>query len=325
MAFDATPAALYEELGIGGLSGEASPASLYLDMVKRTLCNLIYEDPPLWPHKQPFDIRSRVLGQDMPTQAHTMVGWRRLTNIEACGRAIIEGGIPGDWVETGVGRGGASIMMRAVLQAYGATDRRVFACDTFAKPWEPPRTFARRAATKLVLMNVSLLTRVPSKRWRASLFRRLERRQQSFPRSANPSPELVDLSIEGVRHFADHAWTFFSLVDKDRSSLDAVRSHFARYGLLDSQVEFLRGFFADTLPRADLRSIGLLRCDGDTYESTRTVLDLLYAKVSHGGFVIIDDYNIPDCKRAVEDFRTENEITDALVQIDENGVFWRKM
>lgn len=325
----ATPAARYEEFGVGTVAGDAPLASLYLDMVKRALCNLIYEDPPLWiygPEREletlrPFDLRARVLGQDAPTEAHTMVGWRRLANIEECGRDVIERGITGDFVETGVARGGAAIFMRAILKAYGVTDRRVFACDTFVGTQGPPTGFVQRGLMKLALKGASLLTRIPSRRWRRALYRWIEQRQQSFPPSADPSPELIDLSIKMVRFYWDHP----ALFERDRTSLQAVQSHFARYGLLDSQVAFLRGFFADTLPRAQIESIAILRCDGDTYESTRSALDLLYDKVSRGGYVIIDDYlTFSDCRRAVDGFRAERGITDAIVEIDGDGAYWQK-
>lgn len=329
MNFHPTPAARYDELGVGSVAGDAPLPTLYLDMVKRTLCNLIYEDRPLWglgPDKKigavpPFDVRMRVLGQDVPSLAHTMVGWKRLTNIEECGRDVIERGVAGDFVETGVARGGAAIFMRAVLKAYGATERRVIACDTFVGSPQPPSGRVRRGIWRVVLKIVSLITRIPSARWRMRLYRWMEERQRSFPPSADPSAEIVDTGIGMVRFYADHP----TLFDRDQSSLRAVKSHFARYGLLDSQVLFLQGFFADTLPRTPIDSVALLRLDGDTYESTRSVLDMLYDKVSSGGYVIVDDYlTYPDCKRAVDGFRAEHGISDAIIEIDENGVYWRK-
>ena len=42
------------------------------------------------------------------------------------GRSGIQDNVPGDFIETGVWRGGASIYMRALLAAHGITDRRVF-------------------------------------------------------------------------------------------------------------------------------------------------------------------------------------------------------
>ncbi|MEZ4553687.1 MAG: TylF/MycF/NovP-related O-methyltransferase [Dehalococcoidia bacterium] len=304
-------------------------SSVYLDMVKRTLCNLVYEDQPFWAQRPggpmvalpPFDPRIRTLGQDAPSLAHTMVGWQRLTNIEWCGSEVIEQDIPGDFVETGVARGGAAIFMRAVLRAHGVTDRRVIACDTFEGFPEPPSGAVQRGVARVVLKGVSLLTRVPSRRWQMALYRWIEARQRSFPPSVDPSPEIIDTWMGMIRFYADHP----SFFEKDQYSLRAVRSHFARYGLLDSQVLFLQGFFADTLPRTPIDSIAVLRLDGDTYESTRSVLDLLYDKVSPGGYVIIDDYlTFSDCKRAVDGFRSERGIMDAIVEIDECGVYWKK-
>lgn len=63
--------------------------------------------------------------------SHSMVGRKRIDNIEACLDVIRSENIPGDLVETGVWRGGASIFMRGYLEAWEMTGRRVFACDSF--------------------------------------------------------------------------------------------------------------------------------------------------------------------------------------------------
>lgn len=61
-----------------------------------------------------------------------MVGLRRLENLEALIVDIVRRQVPGDLVETGVWRGGATIFMRGVLKGLGAPSRRVWACDSFA-------------------------------------------------------------------------------------------------------------------------------------------------------------------------------------------------
>ena len=87
-------------------------------------------------------------------------------------------------------------------------------------------------------------------------------------------------------------------------SLDTVQANFRRYGLLDDRVKFLPGWFRDTLPVAPVERIAVLRLDGDMYESTHLALTHLYPKLSSGGFLIVDDYGaLPNCRRAVEDFR----------------------
>jgi O-methyltransferase len=108
-------------------------------------------------------------------------------------------------------------------------------------------------------------------------------------------------------------------------SEDTVRANFRRYGLLDDRVRFLRGWFKDTLPGAPIDQIGLLRLDGDLYESTIQALDALYPRLSVGGFCIIDDYHAIDaCRQAVTDYREKHSISDNIVEIDGTGVFWRK-
>lgn len=67
-----------------------------------------------------------------------MIGLRRLDNIQTCARSIIRESVPGDFVETGIWRGGASIFMRAIMKAYGITDRNVCPMDSFSGL--PPRS-----------------------------------------------------------------------------------------------------------------------------------------------------------------------------------------
>ncbi len=61
-----------------------------------------------------------------------MIGARRMNNVRSECERVLQAGVPGDFMETGVWRGGACIMMRAVLNAYGVKDRRVIAADSFA-------------------------------------------------------------------------------------------------------------------------------------------------------------------------------------------------
>lgn len=87
----------------------------------------------------------------------------------------------------------------------------------------------------------------------------------------------------------------------------------------------MQGWFKDTLPAAPIERLALLRLDGDLYESTMDGLSNLYHKVSAGGFVIIDDFNaLPQCKRAVMDFRQENDIHDEIIAINGMSAYWKK-
>lgn len=119
----------------------------------------------------------------------------------------------------------------------------------------------------------------------------------------------------------DTHWTW----DELSVPLERVKANFAKYDLLNNRVRFIEGWFKDTLPEAPVEQLAVLRVDGDLYESTLDTLRPLYPKVSDGGFVIIDDYGcVPACKLAVDEFRDEHGITEALHEIDWTGVFWRK-
>ena len=62
---------------------------------------------------------------------------------------------------------------------------------------------------------------------------------------------------------------------KWRSPLEEVQDNFARYGLLDDQVRFLKGFFSNTLPNAPIGKLAVLRIDADLYQSTMDALNNL--------------------------------------------------
>ncbi len=135
---------------------------------------------------------------------------------------------------------------------------------------------------------------------------------------------VVD-SFEGLpdpeRSFDSFGWKKGAMA----ISLDQVRSNFLRYGLLDEQVVFLKGFFNDTLPDAGIAALSVLRVDADLYESTRDVLNHLYPRLSVGGYAIFDDYqNLKDCQRAIDEYRQEHRIEDPIVKIDKRAVYWVK-
>jgi O-methyltransferase len=71
-------------------------------------------------------------GGGWPLTGMTMIGERRLEQVQRAVETILAEDIPGDLIETGVWRGGSTILMRAVLDAYGDTSRRVWVADSFA-------------------------------------------------------------------------------------------------------------------------------------------------------------------------------------------------
>lgn len=273
------------------------PAELYLDLLKKCLTRYIFPDEfkPIadWGRnssswrklaknkiahelarrdiflfrKVPFDLKKRELGRDWPNSAETMIGLKRLDNIQDAIHAIIEDNVPGDLIETGVWRGGASIFMSAALMAYGDKERRVWCADSF----------------------------------------------EGLPA---PNAELYPEDTGMIWH----TQSALAVSEED------VRENFRRYGMLDDRVKFLKGWFKDTLPTAPIDKLSMIRLDGDMYESTMDALNNLYHKLSPGGFLIVDDYGIPEdtCRKAIADFRGKNKISEQIIDIDGFGVFWRK-
>jgi O-methyltransferase len=147
-----------EPLHVGGPTA-SGPRDRYLDLMKKALLDEIYADVRPGHAVRPVgrleprallrdaflsllarggftllrrsSAASRAQGTVVPLTAHTMIGRARLDHLQLCIESVLQGGIPGDLVEAGVWRGGASIFMRAVLAAYEVSDRRVWLADSF--------------------------------------------------------------------------------------------------------------------------------------------------------------------------------------------------
>lgn len=81
--------------------------------------------------RRPVDHARRSAGLDWPPDAETMIGLRRLESLQQLIRTVIDERVPGDILEAGVWRGGASIFARAALEAYGDGERVVWLADSF--------------------------------------------------------------------------------------------------------------------------------------------------------------------------------------------------
>ena len=127
------------------------PAELYLNLLKRTLTGMVYEDPPIpgchWVTHAEYREETRAVGHDWPQHAVCMIGPERLDNVRDCVQQVLADGIPGDLAECGVWRGGTTIWMRALLALAGVTDRSVWVIDSFTglpldaavrEGWETP-------------------------------------------------------------------------------------------------------------------------------------------------------------------------------------------
>ena len=160
--------------------------SLYLDLIRRDLTRYGIDElvPVRWPlrrsllktlnlmlvRKRPFDQRKRDSGQDHPADAETMIGMQRLTTLQRCVETVLADDIPGDLVECGVWRGGACILMRAVLKAYGDETRRVWVADSFAGV-PPPDTANYQADEGIRFDRLAHILAVPEAEVRANFQR----------------------------------------------------------------------------------------------------------------------------------------------------------
>ncbi len=140
-----------------------SPVTRYLDLLKKSLLEELYtenelrliylrlclEGKEIYQHETFLDIRrhrpemfreyvelaqvginyGRTI-QNLGFQ-HSMIGRRRLENVEACLEVIRRENVPGDVIECGVWRGGAVIFMRGYFAAHNDEDRTVWVADSF--------------------------------------------------------------------------------------------------------------------------------------------------------------------------------------------------
>jgi O-methyltransferase len=135
---------------------------------------------------------------------------------------------------------------------------------------------------------------------------------EGFPRSDDDGSRNEDLNAYLS------AFEFLAVPEQE------VKDNFARFGC-QRGVRFVRGFFEDTLPDLDGQPWAIVRLDADAYEATRVALHSLYPGLASGGYLIVDDYGAADeCRKAVDEFRSEQGITEPLEHVDWTCVRWRR-
>lgn len=277
----------------GEVCSEDELRQRYITLLKAALRNSLYESskPPtkadlarMWLFKQelrvkfraarspdalklsPRDLYWTMQGNLLPS--HTLGSQENVDNVHSCVEAVLRDGVPGDLLEAGVYRGGQSILMKGILEAYGVKDRKVILADSFEGLPEPDA-------------------------------------------DANLDDVIAHELLKKVGLFA--------------AGEDVVRENFARYGLLDENVVFIKGWFNESLPKADIGPLAIMRLDADYYHSTMDALTNLYPKLSVGGWVILDDYGHPlGCRQAVGEFRAEHGITDPILMADAQVGYWQR-
>lgn len=104
---------------------------------------------------------------------------------------------------------------------------------------------------------------------------------------------------------------------------EALMSLAREVGVADV-IQPVKGLFQETLPglKSTVPGFSFIHLDGDWYESTLTILENLYEKVSKGGLLQIDDYgHWEGCKKAVHEFFENKMIPATLRNIDGSGIW----
>ena len=246
---------------------------LYFDLLKRSLTGTLREAEPDVENESQLIFWRDFKQHYIKGSAVSMLPMARLDNLQSCIASVVSDNVPGDFIETGVWRGGATIFMRAMLKALGITDRTVWVANSFEGLPEPDA--------------------------------------EKFPTEAefHHGPVAKDV----YNHLA--------------AGLEEVQANFRVYKMLDDRVKFLKGWFKDTLPAAPIKSLAVMRLDGDYYESTMDSLVNLYDKLSIGGYAIIDDYGEDSwtyCEKAVNDYRRDHGVIEPMIRVDKSCYYWRR-
>ncbi len=196
-----------------------------------------------------------------PQNAYTMIGLRRLENLQYCVESILKNNMDGDLAECGVWRGGACIFMKLILNKYNSS-KKIFVADSFEGLPKPDIKFPTDHDSKL--------------------------------------HEIESLKV----------------------GLEQVKNNFKKFDTLDDNIIFIKGFFENTLKDTSIDSLSLLRLDGDMYGSTWSILENLYPKLTPSGFCIVDEYFYEPCRKAIDDYRKQNNIKAVKIPIDSSAIYW---
>ncbi len=124
------------QAGAGGPLDSKS-SRMYLDLLKASLTNTLFTAEPDVDDEIETRYVHDFIRHYIEGTAISMCPLNRFENIESCIVDVLKHGIPGDLIETGVWRGGATIFMRAVLKIHEVTDRVVWVADSFEGLPEP--------------------------------------------------------------------------------------------------------------------------------------------------------------------------------------------
>jgi hypothetical protein len=96
---------------------------------------------------------------------------------------------------------------------------------------------------------------------------------------------------------------------------------------MSDTLKVLPGFFDQSIPRAPIERLSMIRIDIDGYEGVRAVLDLLYPRLSPGGFVVVDELEVAGCRRAIDEFFARDTRKEQILPVPQKktkAAYWRK-
>jgi hypothetical protein len=104
------------------------------------------------------------------------------------------------------------------------------------------------------------------------------------------------------------------------ASIEDVKRNLSLTSFQPANLVFVKGKVEETLPKAGMDRIALLRLDTDWYDSTRHELIHLYPMLVLNGVLIIDDYgHWAGCRKAIDEYFREHKIDLLFNRIDYTG------
>jgi O-methyltransferase len=286
----------------------------YLDLVKRGVMGSLDTNCSLnWSHTKTNSKEN--VNKPMSNSIRSVIGKPRLDNIQDLVCDIYQRDIPGDIIEAGCWRGGAAIFFKACMSifekgSFEKSKKQLYCADLFQS--HRPVAIWKSIVAKVFAYCSPIL---PFSLKNVFINKMLS----TFPQETY-TKKTVDHLLNVVKSFP---WTGPTM--QFNTSLEDVKEAFRRYDLLDENVHFLQGWFSDTLPKVPTSSLSILRADGDFFTSTMQIFNNLYHKLEIGGYCIVDDYGAhPECTLAVDEFRKKNNITEEIIWIDNEAVYWKK-
>lgn len=285
----------------------------YLELLKKSLTgslDIYFTDN--WSNISENVIKKGHYTLSPPGSVLTMVGRKKLDSIQKIIKNMITNNISGDILIAGCWRGGLAIFVKACIAVYEPEgNRNIWCADAFIN---------QKLTTSSLLMGkcLSFFEKVLPLKLKFYIVNRY------FLKMGFPTGIFSKSDLDKVFQAAKNMPWFPQPVGNTYGVTDILTA-FERYQLFDDSIKILKGWFSDTLKDSPIQNLALIYADGDMYHSTLDILNNTYTHVVDGGIVIIDDYGaFEDCKNAVDNFRSNNNILSPLSFLDDDTCLWIK-